>query len=309
MTRRALVILPPVLSVSHHEVLTAARIVGDVEVFNVGEPDLDVMAQYGVSRVFTPDGVDLVTPAQVAEVVAQLAHEREPDAIIMNASFIGKETAARLAVLLDAGAIVDVNSLRMDGDRIVVGKTVFQGTWDTESTATRGPAILAVKPTSFEPKPEPGGYPEVERIAVELSPVAAAVELVERVVPPPSDRPNLSEARIVVAGGRGVDGDFSLVEQLADALGGAVGATRVATDEHWIDHSAQIGQTGVTIAPKLYIGLGVSGAVHHTAGMTGAEVVVAVNTDDDAPIFEIADFGIVGDLNTVVPAILEALRQ
>ena len=113
----------------------------------------------------------------------------------------------------------------------------------------------------------------------------------------------------MVVGGRGVDGDFSIVAQLAEALGGAVGATRVATDEQWADHALQIGQTGVTIAPNLYIGLGVSGAIHHTSGITGAEVVVAVNTDADAPIFEIADFGIVGDLHTVVPAILAALRR
>lgn len=308
MAQKALVILPPVLSLSHHEVLTAAELIGEVEVFNVGEPDLDVLAQYGVKRVFVPDA-ELVTAAQVAEVVARLASERQADAVIMNASFLGKETAARLAVLLDTGAIVDVNALRVDGDQIVVGKTVLQGTWDTESTVVRGPIVLAVKPTSFEPAPSPGGYPPVETVPVTLSPAARAVERLERIVPPPSDRPNLEEARIVVVGGRGVDGDFGLVEKLADALGGAVGATRVATDEHWIDHSAQIGQTGVTIAPKLYIGLGVSGAVHHTAGMTGAEVVVAVNTDADAPIFEIADFGIVGDLTTVVPAILDALKQ
>ena len=308
---RTLVILPPVLTLSHHEVLTAAGLIGEIEVVNIGEPELDVMAQYGVKRVFVPEAEipELVTPAQVAEAVAQITAARQPDAIIMMASFIGKETAARLSILLDAGAIVDVNSLRVDGDQIVVGKTVLQGTWDTEAIAVRGPAILAVKPTSFEPKPNPAGYPHIERVPVELSPVARAVERLERIVPPPSERPNLEEARIVVVGGRGVEGDFALVEQLADALGGAVGATRVATDERWIGHAAQIGQTGVTIAPRLYIGLGVSGAVHHTSGMTGAEVVVAVNTDADAPIFEIADFGIVGDLHTVVPAILAALRR
>ncbi len=306
---RVLVILPPVLSLAHHEVLTAARIIGEIEVVNIGEPYLDVMAQYGVKKVFIPEAPALVTPAQVAEAVAQIAAERHPDAIVMNASFIGKETAARLAVLLDAGAIVDVNMLRLDGDQIVVGKTVFQGSWDTEAIAVRGPAILAVKPTSFEPKPNPGGYPHVERVPVELSPAARAVERVSRVVPPPLAGPSLEEARIVVVGGRGVDGDFSIVAQLAEALGGAVGATRVATDEQWADHALQIGQTGVTIAPNLYIGLGVSGAIHHTSGITGAEVVVAVNTDADAPIFEIADFGIVGDLHTVVPAILAALRR
>ena len=154
---RVLVILPPVLSLAHHEVLTAARIIGEIEVVNIGEPYLDVMAQYGVKKVFIPETPALVTPAQVAEAVAQIAAERHPDAIVMNASFIGKETAARLAVLLDAGAIVDVNMLRLDGDQIVVGKTVFQGSWDTEARAGGGPALRAGAPPSGVPKPSTGG--------------------------------------------------------------------------------------------------------------------------------------------------------
>lgn len=306
---RILVVLPSALTLSHREALTASRTLGEVDVVSLGTPDLETMARFGVSRVLVPSGPSLDTPAQIADAVAQIASRDIPDAIVGVSSFVGKEVAARLAVRLGGGAIVDVSSLRTDGDRIVAGKTVFASTWDTECTVTEGVPILAIKPTSFDVVETPGAQPSVEQVEVQLSEAARGVELVDRTVPPSSTRPALEEARIAVVGGRGVDGDFSLVEQLADALGAAVGATRVATDESWIDHSAQIGQTGVTIAPKLYIGLGVSGAVHHTAGMTGAEVVVAVNTDSDAPIFEIADFGIVGDLNSVVPDLLAALGR
>ena len=134
-------------------------------------------------------------------------------------------------------------------------------------------------------------------------------ELVERTERTPSGRPDLSAAQVVVVGGRGTEGDFSLVAELADVLGGAVGATRVATDEGWIDHEAQIGQTGVTVSPRLYIGAGVSGAVHHRGGMQSAGTIVAVNNDPEAPIFEIADLGIVGDLQTVLPAATQELRR
>jgi electron transfer flavoprotein alpha subunit len=147
-------------------------------------------------------------------------------------------------------------------------------------------------------------------VPVPFTPAASAVTVVERAERRAADgRPELSEARVVVVGGRGVEGDFSPVEELADVLGGAVGATRVATDEGWIDHSAQIGQTGVSIAPRLYIGAGVSGAIHHRSGMQAAEVIVAVNTDQDAPIFEFADLGIVGDLTEVLPQAAAEIRR
>jgi len=307
---QTLVILPGVLTTSHFEVLTAARSLGTVAVVSLGEPDVEVLARFGVDRVHVPDfdGHPL-DPAVVADAAAGVIRESRPDAVLLASTFAGKAIAARLAVLFDGGAIVDVTGLRVDGARVIASKSVLAGTWETECEVTRGLPVFAVKPTSFEPVEAPGGAVAVVRVAAELSDAARAVTLEARVPRPESGRPALNEARVVVAGGRGLDGDFSLVEQLADALGGAVGATRVATDEGWIDHSAQIGQTGVTIAPKLYIGAGVSGAVHHTGGMRAAEVIVAINTDSEAPIFELADFGVVGDAAEVLAQAIEALRE
>ena len=151
--------------------------------------------------------------------------------------------------------------------------------------------------------------PQVGEHTVTVSDKARRVTLVERTERPASGRPDLGSASIVVVGGRGTEGDFSVVEELADVLGGAVGATRVATDEGWIGHDAQIGQTGVTIAPRLYVGVGVSGAVHHRGGMQASGTIVAINSDPDAPIFEIADFGVVGDLFTVLPQAVAEIRR
>lgn len=305
---RILTALPAHPTQMHLETVSAARSFGEVAAVSFGDPDLELLARYGVSTVYVPAIEDNPCTAKMADAIARVTSSAQPDAILLASTFAGKEIAGHLAVRLDSGAISDVVGLHQDGESLVARKVVFQGTWETQSVVTRGTPILTLKPTAFEASERPGPLPAVERAAVTFTPATAAVERLERVVPPESDRPALEEARVVIVGGRGTDGDFGPVEALADALGAAVGATRVATDEGWIAHEAQIGQTGVTISPKLYIGLGVSGAIHHTAGMTGAETVVAVNTDSEAPIFELADFGIVGDLSEVVPQILAALQ-
>lgn len=307
---RSLVIVPAALTASHLEVLSAAHSLGDVAVVCLGDPDLEGLARHGVTTAYVPElsGRPL-EPAVIAEAAAAVVRVARPDAVLLLSSFAGKAVAARLAVAFEGGAIADVTSLRVEDGRVIAGKSVLGGTWDTECTVTRGLAVIAVKPTALE-------IGETAPVAVDVIPVevafSAAADAVTRTGSEPhprSGRPPLAEARVVVAGGRGVDGDFSLLEQLADELGGALGATRVATDEGWIDHSTLIGQTGTTIAPRLYLGAGVSGAVHHTAGMRSAEIVVAVNSDPEAPIFEIADFGVVGDLTEVLPQLLAALRS
>lgn len=303
-----LVVVPPSLSTSHLELLTAARMLGPVTALVAGEPDVATLARYGVGRVLVPD-VEARQPAAVAEAAAAAVAALAPDAVLLVSSFAGKAVAGRLAVLLDCGAVTDVTGLRLDGATVVASKPVLQGSWATECAVTRGPAVIAVKPTAFDAAEQPGPTPPVEPLHVELGPATRAVTLERTTVPPASGRPSLEEARVVVAGGRGVAGDFTLVEELADVLGGAVGATRVATDEGWIDHGAQIGQTGVTISPRLYVGVGISGAIHHTAALQGAEVVVVVNSDPDARIFELADFGVVGDLREVLPQAIAALRE
>ena len=191
---------------------------------------------------------------------------------------------------------------------MVVDRSAFAGSWETRCAVTTPLAIVALKRNAVvaEPAAVPSA-PAVDRTAVPVTGVGAAV--VERSVHAGTGGPDLASAQVVVAGGRGTEGDFTVLRELAEVLGGAVGATRVATDEGWIDHDTQIGQTGVTVAPRLYIGAGVSGAIHHRGGMQSAGTIVAINTDEEAPIFEIADLGIVGDLHTVLPQAIAELRR
>ncbi len=309
MTRIA-VVVPSTVGPAHAEAITAARDVGTVTAVSLGEPDVEGLARFGVGGVVAVDLQDRpLEPAAAADAVTGAVRALAPDAVVLVSSFAGKAVAARLAVAFGSGAVVDATGLRLESGRIIASKTVLAGNWLTECTVERGLPIIAIKPSSVVARPAPVDHVDVTWMTADYSVPARALTLVSRQERDRSGRPPLDEARVVVAGGRGVAGDFSLVEALADRLGGAVGATRVATDEGWIDHSAQIGQTGTMIAPRLYIGVGISGAVHHTAGMQAAEVVVAVNSDPDAPIFEIADFGVVGDLNEVLPQVLAALRR
>ena len=205
---------------------------------------------------------------------------------------------------------MDASGVEVVDARVVATKTVLAGTWTTRCAVRTSLAVVAVKANSTQP--EPAAVPtvpivETRTVTVDAgAPLAVVVEHTERAG---SDRPALGEAQVVIVGGRGTNGDFTPLEELADLLGAAVGATRVATDEGWIDRDAQIGQTGVTVAPKLYVGAGVSGAVHHRGGMQASGTIVAVNSDPEAPIFEIADLGIVGDLFSVLPQASAELRR
>lgn len=300
------------------EVLTAARDLAD-EVIAVwlGPPPptaaLDVLGQYGAASVYVPalDGLaPEVTPVAV-EAVSAVVAAVSPGVVLLVSSFAGRELAGGLAVALDSGAIVDATGVQRDGDgAIVASKTAFAATWDTRCTVTAGVPVIAVQATAVDsrPVPEPAGVVQHE-LAVDFSARARAVHVVERTEHPRTGQVPLTEAQTVVVGGRGTGGDFTAVEELAELLGAAVGATRDVTDEGWREHSAQVGQTGVTVAPRLYLGLGVSGAVHHTVGMQAAQTIVAVNNDSEAPLFEIADFGVVGDLEDVLPQAIEALRE
>jgi len=232
--------------------------------------------------------------------------------LLLGSTFEDREVAARLAVLTGGGVVTGATTVGTDGDgHVVAGKEVLAGSWSSRCAITGALAVVTVKPHSTQAVPvdAPVAAAAAEPLVIAASPAARAVTVVDRAPRPASDRPSLADAEVVVVGGRGTNGDFAPLEELADVLGGAVGATRVATDEGWIGHEAQVGQTGVTISPRLYIGAGVSGAVHHRGGMDAAVTVVAVNEDPDAPIFEFADYGIVGDLTDVVPALTQELRR
>lgn len=278
------------------------------------EPSAQALAELGALGVTQVHRIvadaDLRGTAVLAEGLAGLVEATGSTTLLAVSSFENKELAARLAVTTGAGVVTDADALeRVDG-RLVAGKTVFAGTWTTRCAVRTALAVVLVKANSVVASDADAPVePQVTEHAFTPTPAATRVRVVERTDRPDSGRPELGSAHIVVTGGRGTEGDFTPLEELADVLGAAVGATRVATDEGWIGHDAQIGQTGVTISPRLYIGAGVSGAVHHRGGMQASGTIVAINSDPDAPIFEIADYGVVGDLKQVVPQLTQELRR
>ncbi|WP_136520750.1 electron transfer flavoprotein subunit alpha/FixB family protein [Cellulomonas telluris] len=304
---------PPV-----RELLTLARTLADgapVEGVWAAEQEptaaLPVLAAQGVATVHRlVADADLHLSSVLADGVVSVLSASGARLLLAVSSFENKETVARVAVRTGAGVVTDADGVAVEDGRVVTHKTVLAGTWTTRCAVAAPVALVTVKANSVaaEDVPAPSEPAVVEHV-VAVSAASRRVRLVERTERADSGRPDLGSAHIVVVGGRGTEGDFSPVEELADVLGGAVGATRVATDEGWIGHDAQIGQTGVTISPRLYIGAGVSGAVHHRGGMQASGTIVAVNSDPDAPIFEIADFGVVGDLFTVLPQAAAELRR
>ena len=303
------------------ELLTAARGLtgGDVIALALqplGESARAALAGAGATRLLTADlGESAHLPATAADAVVADVGTVQPAAVLVVSDYRGKELAGRAAVLLDSACVSDATALEAGGagddSMLRASKLVLSGSWSTTvSVGSAGSApIIAVRPGIAEVSAADGAPLTAEPLEVPVSAEAAAVRLVSREATSVASGPALTEARTVVVGGRGVDGDFDLVRSLAEPLGAAVGATRVACDEGWIERSAQIGQTGETISPRLYIGLGVSGAVHHTSGIQGAGTVVAICDDSEAPIFEMADFGVVGDVAEVVPQLVEELAK
>lgn len=319
--RTVLVLLDPATEVrpSALELLTLARDLGRVETVTLEAPTVEVLAQLGGHGVETVHQAELsrdgecVTgderhlPAVVAAALAAAVRLTDADVVLLPTSFAAKEAAALAARDLGAGLVIDAASVREADGRVVAGKRVFAGAWDTECAVTTDVAVVTVRANSVVARPAPAAVePVVEGYAVELAP--SPVTLVSREVKADtSGRPPLDQAAVVVAGGRGTEGDFGPVVELADALGAAVGASRDAAFEGWWD--TYVGQTGVTVAPRLYIGAGISGAPHHRGGMQASQVIVAVNSDPEAPIFEICDFAVVGELAEVLPQAAAEIRR
>jgi electron transfer flavoprotein alpha subunit len=289
------------------EALTAARALGEPSAVVIGAPGTaagvrDALAEHGAAKVYVAEAaeVDDYLVAPKAEVLAQLVGSASPAAVVIPSSPEGKEVAARLAVKTGSGFLTDVTEIAGDGTATQVA---FAGATIVHSRVTTGTPIYTLRGNSVTPEAAPAAGAE-ETVAVSISDAAKATRVVDRVVEQKSSRPELTEASIVVSGGRGVASaeNFSVIEALADSLGAAVGASRAAVDSGFYPHSFQVGQTGKTVSPQLYIAVGISGAIQHRAGMQTSKTIVAVNKDPEAPIFELADFGVVGDLNTVVPA-------
>ncbi|MET3960645.1 electron transfer flavoprotein alpha subunit [Marmoricola sp. OAE513] len=287
------------------ELLAIAKRLGSPSAVFIGGADkaagvAESVAKYGAEKVYVVDDTEikgyLVAPK--AEALQQIAASASPAAILLVSSAEGKEIAGRLAVKLDSGVITDAVDVSAEG---VTTQSVFAGNFTVQAKVTQGTPIITVKPNSATPE-EGAGAGAVENVSVTISDSAKKAQIVASQPRESSGRPELTEAAIVVSGGRGTGGDFSEVEALADSLGAAVGASRAAVDSGWVPHTFQIGQTGKTVSPQLYIAAGISGAIQHRAGMQTSKTIVAVNKDEEAPIFELVDFGVVGDLKQVLPA-------
>jgi len=258
-----------------------------------------------ISNVLVVESDDFSThgvPAS-ADVLANLVKEKSPDAVLIASHAFGKEVAARVAVLTESGIITDAVDVAADG---TATQMVFGGSTTVHSKVSHGTSIITVRPNSIEADFS-AVSPAVENGSATISSDAKKAKISASQPPVKGGRPELTEANIVVSGGRGTDGNFVPVEAFADSLGAAVGASRAATDAGWYPHSHQVGQTGKTVSPQLYVACGISGAIQHRAGMQTSKTIVVVNKDPEAPLFDIADFGVVGDLFNVLPKATEGV--
>ncbi len=297
-----------------NELLTAAAKLGEPSAVVVGTPGTasklrNRLAAYGAAKVYVAesDEVDSYLIAPAVGVLAALVESAQPAAVLVASSPDGKEIAGKLAVRTGSGLLSDAVELAGDG---TATHSVFGGSYLAKSKVTTPVAVITVRSGSIDAVEVQGAAAEqvVEVPAVNGS---KAAKIIERRPIEVGDRPELTEASVVVSGGRGVGSadNFHVVESLADALGAAVGASRAAVDSGYYPHQFQVGQTGKTVSPQLYVALGISGAIQHRAGMQTSKTIVAVNKDAEAPIFEIADFGVVGDLFTIAPQLAEAVTK
>jgi electron transfer flavoprotein alpha subunit len=297
------------------ELLTIARRLGEPVAVFIGGSDsvqdaLPALGQYGATKVIALTNPELsqFLVAPKAEALQQVAAKIEPAAILISSNAEGKEIAARLAVKLDSGLITDAVDVQSGDGGPVTTQSVFAGNYSVQAKVTHGTPIITVKPNAATPEAAETS-PEVEEFDVSISDVAKTARVTESKPREATGRPELTEAAIIVSGGRGTAGDFGPVEAFADSLGAAVGASRAAVDSGWYPHAYQVGQTGKTVSPQLYVAAGISGAIQHRAGMQTSKTIVAVNKDEEAPIFELVDFGVVGDLHKVLPAATEEVTK
>jgi electron transfer flavoprotein alpha subunit len=295
-----------------YELLTIAKRLGEPSAVFIGAGDkadgvVEAVKKFGAEKVYVVDDAEikgyLVAPK--AEVLQQIATQANPDAILITSSGEGKEIAGRLAIKLESGLITDAVDVQPGP---VTTQSVFAGNFTVQAKVTKGTPIITVKPNAAAPE-ESAGAGAVDKVTPTISDSAKKAQIVASQPREATGRPELTEAAIVVSGGRGTGGNFEPVENFADSLGAAVGASRAAVDSGWKPHAFQIGQTGKTVSPQLYVAAGISGAIQHRAGMQTSKTIIAINKDEEAPIFELVDFGVVGDLHTVLPAATDEVTK
>ena len=297
------------------ELLTLARRIGEPVAVHLG-PGADaaaaVLAEHGAVKVLAADAPEFADYLVVPKVDAlEAAYQAvSPAAVLVPSSAEGKEIAARLAVRIGSGIITDAVDLEAGDEGPVATQSVFAAAFTTRSRVSKGTPVITVKPNSAAPEAAPAAG-TVEQLSVSFGEKSTTTKVVSRTPRESTGRPELTEAAIVVSGGRGVNGaeNFHVIEELADSLGAAVGASRAAVDAGWYPHSNQVGQTGKSVSPQLYIASGISGAIQHRAGMQTSKTIVAINKDAEAPIFDLVDYGVVGDLFEVVPQLTEEVKS
>jgi electron transfer flavoprotein alpha subunit len=296
------------------ELLTAARALGEPSAVVLAAPGTAAgltaqLAQYGAAKVYVAESDDIAgfSVAPKAEALAAIVAQASPAAVLVSSTAENKEVAARLAFKIGSGILTDAIAVAADGSAT---QSIFGGAVTVQSRVTQGTPVITVRPNSYTPEPAPAEAESVS-VAVEISEAAKGAAITERVAEDKGARPSLADASVVVSGGRGIGNadNFAIIEKLADSLGAAVGASRAVVDAGWVPHTMQVGQTGVTVSPQLYVAVGISGAIQHRAGMQTSKTIVAINKDPEAPIFELADFGVVGDLFTVAPQLTEEITK
>jgi electron transfer flavoprotein alpha subunit len=292
----------------------AAQLGDDVSALIAGsgvEGLADQAGKYGARRVYVADdpALEAPLPQPRVDVAADLVRRHGFDTVLFGATVLTADVAAGLAARLDAGLNWDLVDLAEDNGKLVGKRPALDDTVYVDVGWKSEPRLALIRTGTFEPV-ESGGQAEVEQVAVELEDFSTQAKMIEQ-AHEESEGPSIEDADVIVAGGRGLGGpeNFALVEELAKALGGAVAATRAVVAAGWYPYSTQVGQTGKTVAPRLYIAVGISGAIQHKVGMQGSNLIVAINKDPNAPIFEYADLGVVGDLHEIVPKLTELVRQ
>jgi electron transfer flavoprotein alpha subunit len=267
------------------------------------------VSQYGPDKVYLlEDGaLSMYTTDAYTQAFSQLIEEVQADVILMGHTAIGKDLAPRLAARLGAGLVSDCTGAALENGAIVFTRPIYSGKAFQKKVVNQGKVFATLRPNNFEMQEKP-----VQAEIVRFQPVIKDVRtIVKEIVRKTTSGVDLSEAKVIISGGRGVKSKegFKVLQELAEVLGGAVGASRGACDAEYCDYSLQIGQTGKVVTPDLYIACGISGAIQHLAGMSNSKIIVAINKDPEAPIFQVADYGIVGDLFEVVPLLTEEFKK